>query len=84
MDLDILQDLALGLKQKEIAIKYDVSPSYVSKVKRGLKEIDIVIPQVHEQIKDLDMPDWIKKQIAYHEDMIRRYQHFANLLKEEE
>ena len=45
VDYNILADVALGLPAKEIAEKYNVSVSYVSKVKTGRKKIDVYIPE---------------------------------------
>jgi len=45
VDYNILADIALGLPAKEIAEKYNVSVSYVSKVKTGRKKIDVYIPE---------------------------------------
>lgn len=39
-DIRILEELALGIANKEIAERYNVSPSYVSKLKMGRKNID--------------------------------------------
>lgn len=44
IDMQILRDIGLGLLHKEIADKYDVSPSYVSKVARGKKIPDFYFP----------------------------------------
>ena len=40
-DLSILQDLAANYTCREIAIKHGVSPSYVSKIKSGKKNLNI-------------------------------------------
>jgi transcriptional regulator with XRE-family HTH domain len=45
VDYDILADIALGLPAKEIAAKYGVSVSYISKIKTGRKKIDVYIPE---------------------------------------
>lgn len=42
-DLKILADLALGYKNKDLAVKYNVSPSYVSKLKTGRKQLNVRI-----------------------------------------
>ena len=42
IDLKILEGLALGVKPKELASSYNVSVSYISKVKTGRK-----IPHIH-------------------------------------
>lgn len=44
-DYNILADIALGLTSKEIAKKYNVSISYVSKVRTGRKKINVYIPE---------------------------------------
>lgn len=44
-DYDILADIALGVPPKEIATKYKVSVSYISKIKTGRKKIDVYIPE---------------------------------------
>lgn len=41
IDLKILADLALGYKNKDLAVKYGVSPSYVSKLKTGRKQLNV-------------------------------------------
>ena len=43
IDMQILADLGLGLLHREIAVKYGVSPSYVSKLSLGKKVPDIHI-----------------------------------------
>lgn len=48
VDYNILADIALGIPAKEIAAKYSVSVSYISKIKTGRKQIDVYIP---EQLK---------------------------------
>lgn len=45
VDYNILADIALNLPAKEIAEKYNVSISYVSKIKTGRKKIDVYIPE---------------------------------------
>lgn len=65
-DYNILADLALGLPAKELAEKYNVSVSYISKVKTGRKKIDVYIP---EQIE-------IANRIAFYEsdvDALEKY-----------
>lgn len=44
-DYNILADLGLGLTPKELAVKYNVSVSYISKVRTGRKKIDVYIPE---------------------------------------
>ena len=65
-DYNILADLALGLTSKEIAAKYKVSISYVSKVRTGRKKIDVYIP---EQTKQAN-------KIAYYESDIDKIDKF--------
>lgn len=45
VDYNILADIALGLPAKDLAIKYGVSVSYISKIKTGRKKIDVYIPE---------------------------------------
>ena len=48
-DMQILADIALRtMTNKEIAAKYGVSPSYVSKLSTGKKELDIHVPEPHK------------------------------------
>lgn len=60
VDYNILADLSLGLTSKEIASKYGVSISYVSKVRTGRKKISVYIP---EQIKQHGLIDYYKSDI---------------------
>lgn len=53
-DMEILKDLSMGIKNIEIAKKYDVSPSYVSKVKTGKKKLNIYVP-TPKVFSDLDI-----------------------------
>ena len=46
IDMEILQDIALGMTNRSIAAKYNVSPSYVSKVSTGKKTMNIHIPNL--------------------------------------
>jgi len=46
IDYNILADIALGKESaKELATKYGVSVSYISKIKTGRKKIDVCIPE---------------------------------------
>jgi uncharacterized protein involved in exopolysaccharide biosynthesis len=45
VDMKILADIGLGIKNKDIAENYKVSPSYVSKLKQGHKIPNIYIAQ---------------------------------------
>lgn len=45
IDMQILADIGLGLLNKDVAIKYKVSASYVSKLSLGKKIPDIHIPK---------------------------------------
>jgi hypothetical protein len=45
IDMQILADVALGMLNKDVAVKYGVSASYVSKVSLGKKVPDIHIPK---------------------------------------
>lgn len=60
VDYNILADLSLGLTSKEIASKYGVSISYVSKVRTGRKKISVYIP---EQIKQHGLLDYYESDI---------------------
>jgi hypothetical protein len=44
-DMQILADVGLGMLNKDVAAKYNVSPSYVSKLSLGKKVPDIHIPK---------------------------------------
>ena len=44
-DMQILADVGLGMLNKDVAVKYNVSPSYVSKLSLGKKVPDIHIPR---------------------------------------
>ena len=72
VDMNILRDIGMGIKNKDIAETYDVSPSYVSKVKRGKKVLDIPIKPV---VQDLDLKGTIKEQI-------KKYEKYLVLMKE--
>lgn len=52
IDMQILADIALGLLHKNIAKKYGVSPSYISKVASGKKVPDIHIPDLQKVLND--------------------------------
>lgn len=65
-DVAILKDLALGLTQKEIAKKHNVSTSYVSKVNTGKKKINVHIP---EQVK-------AQGELIYYESDINKLEEF--------
>jgi predicted transcriptional regulator len=43
-DMQILADIGLGMLNKDVAAKYNVSPSYISKLSLGKKVPDIHIP----------------------------------------
>lgn len=45
VDYNILADIALGIPAKELAVKYKVSVSYISKIKTGRKKIDVYFPE---------------------------------------
>lgn len=53
-DMDILTDLGMGMERKEVAEKYDVSISYISKLSRGKKVPEVYIPEV-SRIVDNDI-----------------------------
>lgn len=59
-DYNILADISLGLTSKEIAKKYGVSVSYVSKVRTGRKKIEVYIP---EQTKKHGLLDYYETDI---------------------
>jgi transcriptional regulator with XRE-family HTH domain len=59
-DYNILADVSLGLTSKEIAKKYGVSVSYVSKVRTGRKKIEVYIP---EQTKKHGLLDYYETDI---------------------
>ena len=44
-DMQILADIGLGMLNKDVAVKYNVSASYVSKLSLGKKVPDIHIPR---------------------------------------
>lgn len=83
VDMNILADIGLGMRNIDIAERYGVSPSYVSKLKRGKKKIDIHIPkpEVHRDLdfssyaSDLDaISDAIgKSKIFTEEDTVENY-----------
>lgn len=60
VDFNILADLSLGVAAKDIAKKYGVSISYVSKVKTGRKKIEVYIP---EQIKEANRLGYYKSDV---------------------
>ena len=51
-DMSILADIGIGMLYKDIAEKYKVSPSYVSKLARGKKVPDIHIPKPEIETHD--------------------------------
>lgn len=65
-DYNILADIALKVPYKDIAKKYGVSLSYVSKVKTGKKRIEVYIP---EQIKQAN-------KLAYYKSDVNRLEEF--------
>jgi transcriptional regulator with XRE-family HTH domain len=82
IDMQILADVALGHRHKDIAVKYGVSPSYVSKVASGKKVPDVHIPDLqkilNENLEALDddinaVTEFItrKKILANKEDIIK-------------
>lgn len=55
-DMQILADVGLGMLNKDVAVKYNVSPSYVSKLSLGKKVPDIHIPKpVQFSVKDINV-----------------------------
>jgi hypothetical protein len=55
-DMQILADVGLGLLNKDVALKYKVSPSYVSKLSLGKKVPDIHIPKpITFSARDVDV-----------------------------
>lgn len=82
IDIDILQDLAMGMKQKEIAQKYNVSTSYISKVKTGQKDIEIYIPE-KPIIVEQNIDEWIDKNIHYHQTVLNHFKELKNMRKGE-
>ena len=52
IDMSILQDIATGMQNKDIAVKYNVSRSYVSKVLTGRKLIDMQIPDLKSILQE--------------------------------
>lgn len=74
MDLKILQDLGMGHKNKDIAERYDVSPSYVSKIKRGKK--DLYIPVT---IIDNSDVSFIKNKITSLRMELKMYEELLNI-----
>jgi len=50
VDMSILRDIGMGMKSKDIAESYDVSASYVSKLKTGKKVPDVYIPTRDDDI----------------------------------
>lgn len=65
-DFNILADIALGIPAKDIAAKYNVSVSYISKVKTGRKKVDVYIP---EQTK-------IENRIRYYQSDVDKLSEF--------
>lgn len=45
IDMQILTDISLGMIYRDIAKKYNVSPSYISKLSSGKKKPNIRIPE---------------------------------------
>jgi DUF1365 family protein len=52
IDIAILTDIGLGLPYKDIAVKHNVSASYVSKVANGKKVPDIHVPEPSKTLDD--------------------------------
>jgi hypothetical protein len=52
IDMQILVEIGMGILYKDIAKKYSVSPSYVSKLAMGKKVPDIHIPEPHKVIHE--------------------------------
>jgi transcriptional regulator with XRE-family HTH domain len=79
--MDILVDISLGMKQKEIAEKHGVSASYVSKVKRGKKIMDVPIKPLESGI-ELDTLEYVTHQINLKERELEVLKHILNIIKE--
>ena len=52
IDMKIMADCGMGLMNKDIAKRYGVSPSYVSKVCQGKKELDIFVAEPNKTISE--------------------------------
>jgi predicted transcriptional regulator len=69
-DMQILADIGLGIRNKDIAKNYGVSPSYVSKLKLGHKVPNIYVTKATMSAVDgMDAVDK-KSMIAYLERQI--------------
>lgn len=72
IDMQILADIGLGMLYKNAAIKYNVSPSYISKLASGKKIPDIYVTPTPtpEIIKSALSEDSIADVIKYIEEHI--------------
>ena len=81
VDMDIIMELSIGTKNSVIAKKYNVSPSYVSKIKRGKKNIEVPINPLKNGIK-LDTIEYVQKQIRIRTQELLIYEEILKNIKE--
>lgn len=86
--MEILQDLASGMLNKDIALKHNVSPSYVSKVKRGKKNFQIPLPvaptpNMETAESTSDLIHWVKEKKKDVEQLLCFFERILNMLEEE-
>ncbi len=51
-DMKILADVGLGMLYKDVAAKYNVSPSYITKLTSGKKALNIRVPEPAKVLTD--------------------------------
>lgn len=52
IDMKILADVGLGMLYKDVAAKYNVSPSYITKLTSGKKALNIRVPEPAKVLTD--------------------------------
>lgn len=80
-DMDILRDIGLGMKNKDIAVTYGVSASYVSKLKQGKKVIEVPM-QTLASSSDLDVMRYIETEINIREQELKMFKYVLKIMKE--
>jgi len=84
IDMNILRDVGLGLRNIDIAKEYDVSPSYVSKVKRGKKIPDMYVLSATTTVyPNDDVVEWLEIKLENSKKDLHIYTQLLNKIKGE-
>ena len=85
IDIKILEDLGLGLSNKDIAVRYGVSPSYVSKLKTGKKTLNfhIVGNETVTNLTTLEVITHLESRIAYFSKELNMHTELLKQIKKE-